>query len=129
MRKAPKKSDDEFNVSGRRNMRNQPTKAEFKMWSMIKDKALGVKFLREEKIQKSRNDIGYFADFVCYERGLIVEVDSPELETRANDTERNEYFEYCRFDVLRFKDKDVLSNPGAILEVLKEATKSPHQLD
>ncbi len=110
-------------------MRNQPTKAEFKMWSMIKDKALGVKFLRSEKIQKSRNDIGYFADFVCYERGLIVEVDSPELETRANYTERNEYFEYCRFDVLRFKDKDVLSNPGAILEVLKEATKSPHQLD
>ena len=128
MRKAPKKSDDEFNVSGRRNMRNQPTKAEYKMWSMIKDKALGVKFLRSERIKKGRNDIGYFADFVCYERWLIVEVDSPELEGRANDAERNEYFEYCKFDVLRFKDKDVLSNPNAILEVLKEATKSPHEL-
>lgn len=129
MRKAPKKSDDELNLSGKRNMRNQPTKAEYKLWSMIKDKSLGVKFLREEKIQKGRNDIGYFADFVCYERGLIVEVDSFELADRANDTERNEYFDKLRFDVIRFKDKEVLSNPNEVLKTLKEATQSPHRLE
>lgn len=128
MRKAAKKSDDELNLAGKRNMRNQPTKAEYKMWQMIKDKSLGVKFLRCEKIQKSRNDIGYFADFVCYERGLIVEVDSPELEARADDAERNEYFDICRFDVIRFKDKDVLSKPQACLDIIKEATKPLSEL-
>ncbi len=121
MRKAPKFADSETIEARKRNMRNQPTKAEFKIWSMIKDKALGVKFLRQERIKKARNDIGYFADYVCYERDLIVEIDNPTNQDRANDAERNEYFELNGFEVLRFKEKDVLGNPNACLALIKKA--------
>jgi very-short-patch-repair endonuclease len=124
MRKAATKADDVNNLSGKRDLRNRPTKAEFKMWSMIKDKSLGVKFIRSEKIQYSRNDYGYYADYVCYERDLIVEVDNPIIAERANNQERNDYFAHGAFVVLRFKDKDILGNPVAVLAKIKEAIKS-----
>ena len=120
MRKAPKRADDATLEARKRNMRNQPTKAEFKIWSMIKDKALGVKFLRQEKIQHARDDVGYYADFVCYERALIVEVDNPTNQERAKDEERNQYFADGGYDVVRFKDKEVMGNPNACLvKILK----------
>jgi very-short-patch-repair endonuclease len=119
MRKAPQKANVETISARKRNMRHLPTKAEFKMWSVIKDKQLGVKFLRQERIKNDRNDIGYFADYVCYERDLIIEVDNPTIAERAKDTERNEYFDTGGFTVLRFKDKDVLGNINACLVQIK----------
>ena len=107
-------------------MRNQPTKAEFKMWSMIKDKILGVKFLRQEKIQHARDDVGYYADFVCYERALIVEVDNPTNQERAKDEERNQYFADGGYDVVRFKDKEVMGNPNACLVKILKSVSYTH---
>ncbi len=124
MRKAPNKANDETIAARKRNMRNQPTKAEFKIWSMIKDKALGVKFLRQEKIQHARDDIGYYADFVCYERALIVEIDNPTNQERANDIERNQYFEDGGYAVIRFKDKEIMGNPNACLLKIKAAVNA-----
>ncbi len=120
MRKAKQNADNETIDARKRNMRNQPTKAEFKIWSMIKDKVLGVKFLRMEKIQHARDDVGYFADFVCYERDLIVEVDNPSIIERRNNTERNEYFDEGGFTVIRFTDKEILGNPSACLAKIKK---------
>lgn len=124
MRKAPNKANDETIAARKRNMRNQPTKAEFKIWSMIKDKALGVKFLRQEKIQYARDDIGYFADFVCYERDLIIEVDTSLTKDRAKDQERNEYFDEGGYVVLRFMDKEIMGNPNACLIKIKAAVNA-----
>lgn len=123
MRKAPNKADDETLQARKRNMRNQPTKAEFKLWSMIKDKALGVKFLRQEKIQHARDDIGYYADYVCYERDLIVEVDNPLNAERAKDAERNQYFEDGGYEIIRFKDKEIMGNPNSCLVKIQNLIK------
>lgn len=102
-------------------MRHLPTRAEHKMWLLIKDKALGVKFLRQERIKHHRNDVGYFADYVCYESDLIIEVDNPLNAERADDTERNEYFATGGYVVLRFRDKEVLGNPNGCVAKIAAA--------
>lgn len=127
MRKAATKASDETIAARKRNMRNQPTKAEFKVWQMIKDKALGVKFLRQERLG-GRNDDHIYADFVCHERGVIIEVDNPSNAERANDIARNEFFAKLNYDVLRLKDRDILGNPNAVLVKIKAilAANAPH---
>ena len=121
MRKAATKASDETLAARKRNMRNQPTKAEHKLWQMIKDKALGVKFLRQERLG-GRNDDHYYADFVCYERGLIIEVDNPTNIERASDEVRNDYFADFKYDVLRFRDREIMGNPNACLVKIKAFT-------
>jgi|GEM_PF-3025908 very-short-patch-repair endonuclease len=116
MRKAATKADSEATEARKRNMRHLPTRAEHKLWTLIKDKALGVKFLRQERIKLNRNDIGYFADYVCYERDLIVEIDTSLTLERAQNAERNEYFASGGFEVIRLRDKDITGNPNQCLE-------------
>lgn len=112
MRKAPTKASDEAIAARKRNMRNMPTKAEHKLWTLIKDKSLGVKFLRQERLG-GRNDDHVYADFVCFERDLIVEVDNPTNVERAKDEQRNNFLENLGFEIMRFKDKEILGNPTA----------------
>ncbi|KAF0185542.1 MAG: hypothetical protein FD163_1357 [Hyphomonadaceae bacterium] len=119
MRKAATKADSETTDARKRNMRHLPTRAEHKLWTLIKDKALGVKFLRQERIKLNRNDMGYFADYVCYERDLIIEIDTSLTLERAQNAERNEYFASGGFVVIRFRDKDISGNPNACLTIIQ----------
>ena len=51
-------------------LRKQPTDAEKLMWRHLRGKQLeGFKFRRQEPIGR------YVADFVCYKKRIIVEVD------------------------------------------------------
>ena len=50
-------------------LRKNPTPAERKLWSKIRDDPLGVTFRRQHAIGK------YIPDFVCIEKKLIIELD------------------------------------------------------
>jgi very-short-patch-repair endonuclease len=121
MRKAATKADSEATDARKRNMRHLPTRAEHKLWTLIKDKALGVKFLRQERIKLNRNDMGYFADYVCYECDLIIEIDTSLTLERAQNAQRNEYFAGGGFEVIRFRDKDISGNPNACVAKIAAA--------
>ena len=52
-----------------KNLRNNSTKEEIILWQYLKQKQLGVKFRRQQPIDK------YITDFVCFEKKIIIELD------------------------------------------------------
>jgi very-short-patch-repair endonuclease len=109
-------------------LRKEPTPAERKLWSRIRNDQLGVNFRRQHAIGS------FIPDFVCIEKKLIIELDGGQhLEQQEYDEERTSYLESQGYTVLRFWNKDVLKNiDGVILALLQAATtpgSSPSTLD
>jgi very-short-patch-repair endonuclease len=66
-----------------RALRRRSTRAELVLWRHLRDRPLaGCKFVRQEPIGP------YFADFVCRERHLVLEVDGGQHADSAADAER-----------------------------------------
>ncbi|WP_449301191.1 vitamin B12 dependent-methionine synthase activation domain-containing protein [Polaribacter marinivivus] len=134
-KKAPKspkgtlywKTADPFNYSllleFSKKMRNQPTEAESLLWKVLSNKQLdGYKFRRQHIIGN------YIADFICLKMNLIVEVDGliHQLpENKASDLERTKWLENEGYRVIRFTNKEVLSNLDNVLEQIREALAIP----
>lgn len=94
-------------------LRKRPTDTEKVMWRHLRSKQLeGLKFRRQEPIGK------YVADFVCYEKRIIVEVDGGQ-HCAEKDNNRDRWFEGQGFKVLRFWNNEVLKNMQGVLEVIR----------
>ncbi len=94
-------------------LRKRPTDAEKIMWKYLRGKRLeGFKFRRQEPIGN------YVADFVCYEKRIMVEVDGGQ-HCREKDSERDIWFEGQGFKVLRFWNNEVLKNTQGVWEVIR----------
>ena len=104
-------------------MRNQPTEAEVLLWHMLSGKKLeGYKFRRQHIIGN------YIADFVCLKTHLIIEIDGliHQLpENKISDEERTKWLENEGYRVVRFTNKEVLSNLDNVLEKIKEELLVP----
>jgi very-short-patch-repair endonuclease len=101
---------------GARRLRRAQTPAEARLWSKLRNRGLaGCKFVRQEPIGP------YFADFVCRERMLVVEVDgathSTEEELRR-DVNRTRFLEEKGYRVLRVLNHEVLTELDAVLETI-----------
>ena len=95
-------------------LRKRPTDAEKLMWRHLRGKQLeGFKFRRQEPIGN------YVADFVCYEKGILVEVDGGQHSVEK-DRDRERWFEGQGFKVLRFWNNDVLKNTERVWEVIRK---------
>ncbi len=107
-------------------LRKTQTDAERRLWARLGAKRLaGVKFRRQQPIGP------YIADFVCFEHGLIVELDGghhQSSEQLAHDKKRTAWLESQGFRVLRFWDNEVLSNTEGVLEKLYEAVRGSSTL-
>lgn len=86
--------------------------AEQSMWSVLKARGLGgYKFVRQMPIGP------YFADFVCRERGVVIEVDgSQHLERAAYDRARDEYMLAAGYSVYRVPVNSVLKDRVAVCD-------------
>jgi very-short-patch-repair endonuclease len=104
----------------RRQRRNNVT-AEAIVWRALRDRRSdGFKFRRQVPIG------AYIADFICFEKRLIVEIDGPSHETaaqRRRDAGRDDWFRHEGFTILRLPNDFVIGAPdlaiGQILEALK----------
>ena len=101
-------------------LRKAQTEPEKQIWSAIRGKQLGIKFRRQHGIGN------YIVDFYCAELGLIIEVDgdshySPDEVLK--DRKRTDFLESKGLVVLRFTNKDIMSNLNGVLEVLTEKIK------
>jgi very-short-patch-repair endonuclease len=98
-----------------RQLRNVPTDAERKLWQRLKGRQLeGCKFRRQHPYGS------YILDFVCLERGLIVEIDgSQHMDASLKDAERTRFLEDAGFAVLRFWNNQVLGEMDGALEVIQ----------
>lgn len=89
-----------------RNMRNNSTRSEIKLWMHLKGKRLhGFDFHRQKPIDE------YILDFFCYELMLGIEADGYthlSKETRMKGTEKDKRMNELGITVLRFKDEEIL---------------------
>ena len=75
------RSRDIANTARAQSLRQSSTDAEQKLWGALRNRRLnGLKFIRQGQI------LNYFADFVCRDRMLIVELDGSQHA--ENDTTR-----------------------------------------
>ena len=103
-----------------RMMRKEHTEAEDKLWQLLRNNQLGVKFRRQHPID------AYIVDFMCLQERLIVEVDGGYHESdeqKYYDTNRTEVLKNIGFEILRFTNDEVLADPFIIKEKIKEHIK------
>ena len=96
-------------------LRRNATDAEQLLWKYLKAKQLeGLKFRRQEQIGR------FIADFVCYEKGVIVEADGGQhAQEKGKDEERTEWLNSQGFTVLRFWNNEILTNIEGVVEVIR----------
>jgi very-short-patch-repair endonuclease len=98
----------------RRNLRKKQTPEESKIWSLLRNSQLGVKFRRQVSIGE------YIADFYCREKQLVIEIDGEYHEdTLEYDKKREVYFSSCGIKTVRFKNAEINEN---IVEVKRSIT-------
>jgi very-short-patch-repair endonuclease len=106
-------------LSFARNMRHEPTDAEKKLWSRLRDRRLGgFKFRRQVPFG------GYILDFFCQEVMLAVELDGGQhndLEGEHRDKGRDEALRKLGVEVIRFWDPDVLKDTDPVCEAILAA--------
>ncbi len=103
-----------------RKNRENPTEAEYVLWQYLKNKQLGVKFLRQHVV------LDYIADFICLEKLLIVEVDGgyhQKLEQQLLDEERTNRLENKGYRIIRYTNEQVLMDTEKVIESIKEHLK------
>lgn len=95
-----------------RNLRNDATDAERKLWQRLRGRQLfDCKFRRQHPIA------GYIADFVCVEARLVIELDGGQhVEQAEYDAERSRKLAINGYKVLRFWNDDVLLRTELVLE-------------
>jgi len=105
-------------------LRKEPTPAESKLWSRIRNDQLGVTFRRQHAIGN------YIPDFCCPKAKLVIEVDgSQHLEQEEYDEERTKYLESQGYKVIRFWNNDVLNNSdGVILAIIHALEDEPTKI-
>lgn len=99
-----------------RNLRTNQTEAEKIVWSRLRNRQfMNLKFKRQVPIE------GYVVDFLCQERGIIVELDGGQHEGSKIDQMRTEILESCGFLVKRYWNNDVMKNIDGVLVDLQGA--------
>ena len=103
--------------------RNHPTEAESLLWSVLGGKGIGgEKFRRQHVIGQ------YIADFVCLNKGLVVELDGHHHSLPPfceDDAVRTEYLNKEGYCVIRFTNEQVIHYLDNTLEQIRAALQTP----
>jgi very-short-patch-repair endonuclease len=115
----PKPPTDPRLLSFARGMRREPTDAEKRLWSRLRDRRLGgFKFRRQAPFA------GYVLDFYCEDASLAVELDGGQhndADGARRDQGRDGALRRLGVTVLRFWDPDALKETDAVCEAILAA--------
>jgi len=107
-----------------RDLRKNPTHAEQIFWEMVRNKKfLGKKFYRQYPIfhDVSGKEAFFIADFFCFEKKLIVELDGKyHLYRLKVDDERTKILNHLGLKVIRFSNDEVINDMKKVAKVLEE---------
>jgi very-short-patch-repair endonuclease len=104
-----------FAAQAAKTLRRNSTDAERKLWSKLRARQLlGFKFVRQQPVGR------HIADFACREADLIIELDGGQHAENARDEHRTRSLAEHGYDVIRFWNDDILTNPDGALEVSAE---------
>ena len=100
-------------------MRENPTPAEAVLWEELRAKKLGHKFRQQHLVED------YIPDFVCLRKKLIIEVDGEIHNDRVEeDEERTKRLNEAGFQVIRFRNEEVLTGIDTVLEKINNTLSS-----
>jgi very-short-patch-repair endonuclease len=104
---------EKFN-SRRRELRQNQTDAEQKLWQILRGRQIsGFKFKRQFGYGS------YILDFYCHEGRLAIELDGGQHATASGyDALRTQYLNAHHIKVLRFWNNEVLQNHEGVLRVI-----------
>jgi very-short-patch-repair endonuclease len=106
-----------------RHLRRAQTDAEGRLWYRLNNRQLaGHKFVRQEPIGP------YFADFLCRERKLVVEIDGSRHAESEHDRVRDAFLVTCGYRVLRFWNHDVMKDLNSVLDTIFAVLEPGHFL-
>ena len=106
----------EFARKNRTNM----TLAESLLWDSIRKNQLGHKFLRQHIIGD------YIVDFLCTEKGLVIEVDGgyhAERNQQESDEQREKWLESKGYRVVRFANEEIMNQLDQVISVIENKLK------
>ncbi len=102
-----------------RELRHPLTPPERKLWARVRDHRLGV-HVRRQHVLLGR----FIADFYCAQARLCVEIDGDThagAQQEEYDAARTSLLEAAGYRVMRFTNREVLGNPPAVLEAIRDA--------
>ena len=101
-----------------RELRNNSTNSEIKLWAYLKDKKmLGYSFNRQKPINN------FIADFFCNKLKLVIELDgySHEFEeTYDKDLNKDNKLTEIGLHVIRFDDREVMNDIENVLRTIEQ---------
>ncbi|TAK63624.1 endonuclease domain-containing protein [Methylobacter sp.] len=104
-----------------RNLRSNMTDAEQLLWSKLRRKQiLGLQFYRQKPLAN------YIVDFYCAAANLVIELDGSqhfEADHQVKDEERDRVLESMGIVVLRFDNRQVLTELDAVMSVVFNAVE------
>lgn len=102
-------------------LRSNMTDAEQQLWRQLRAKRFAeYKFRRQVPMQR------YIADFVCFDKKLIIELDGGQHAAQQYyDKKRDQFFAEQGFRMLRFWNNEVLGNMEGVLQVIFAAIFTP----
>ena len=104
-----------------RTLRKEQTTQEKKIWNILRNSNLGVKFRRQYSI-----DNKYIADFISLEKRLIIEIDGGQHLEAFKDTIRTFYLEKENFRLIRFWNNEIENNLDGCYEVILNEINNPY---
>jgi very-short-patch-repair endonuclease len=108
-------------LEGAKELRRDMTPAERILWKHLKANRLnGLHFRRQQIVH------GYFADFLCHQYDLIVEVDGEIHDLQKEyDAQREGYLKSLGFRIIRFENEEVIKNLNRVLQRIIEECSGP----
>ncbi len=102
-------------------LRKQATPPEVRLWRLLYPFRTGAYHFRKQV------QIGpYCVDFACHHARLVIEVDGDTHYlpgAQKKDAERDRFLRHQGYEVLRFSNADVLSNPEHVHLAIESALK------
>ncbi len=107
-----------------RSFRKNMTDAEAIIWSVLRNKGIGFKFVREKPFRFTHEgkEIHFIADFYCKECKLIVEIDGEihNLQEKYDEI-RSMFFNYEKdIKCIRFTNNEVTNSTELVIDTIKK---------
>jgi very-short-patch-repair endonuclease len=102
------------NTARAKTLRNQATPTERLLWTALSNRKVdGYKFSRQIPVGP------YFADFLCREARLVVELDGFSHDLNQDyDQRRDAFMKAQGYQLLRFNNADVMNNLEGVVETI-----------
>ena len=101
-------------------MRSGQTDAEHRLWQLLRaHRFAGYKFRRQVPVDF------YVADFLCFAKRLIIELDGGQHAGSARDERRDAYLRGQGFRILRIWNNELFINEEGVMETILSALQTP----